>query len=104
MYYGARAKEPKFVYCSTCQDMFRKAEKYGAGNSEMKMMTSLYYLGSNDDPGSLITQVQLRDGKCKEWAGAVRTLLQARRKFGFTCETIKRPTDDLPKIENWWTI
>ena len=45
-----------------------------------KKKPSPYDLTSNDNPGSVITQVQLRGENYDEWARAVKTSLRARRK------------------------
>ncbi|GKB96495.1 retroelement pol polyprotein-like protein [Tanacetum coccineum] len=73
-----------------------KGPKDGAAGSP-------YYLGSNDNPGNIITQVQLRGPNYKEWARAMKTSLWARRKFSFIDETIKQPTE-ASELEDWWTV
>ena len=65
---------------------------------------SPYDLNSNDNPGSIITQVQLRGENYEEWAKAVRTSLRARRKWGFLDSTVQQPNEDSPEIEDWWTV
>ncbi|KAJ1378331.1 Retrotransposon gag domain [Sesbania bispinosa] len=70
----------------------------------VKKKPSPYDLNSNDNPGSIITQVQLRGENYEEWAKAVRTSLCARRKWGFVDGTVKQPNEDSPEIEDWWTV
>ena len=65
---------------------------------------SPYDLNSNDNPGSIITQFQLRGENYEEWAKAVRTSLRARRKWGFLDSTVQQPNEDSPEIEDWWTV
>ena len=48
-----------------------------------KKTPSPYDLNSNDNPGNLITQVQLRGKNYEEWARAIRISLRARRKWDF---------------------
>ena len=65
---------------------------------------SSYILSSNDNPGNLITQVQLRENNYDEWARAVRTALRAKRKFGFIDGTVEKPEEDSDEMEDWWTV
>lgn len=44
-----------------------------------KKTPSPYDLNSNDNPGNLITQVQLRGENYEEWARAIKISLRARR-------------------------
>ncbi|KAF7813989.1 retrovirus-related Pol polyprotein from transposon TNT 1-94 [Senna tora] len=65
---------------------------------------SPYDITSQDNPGLLITQVQLRGANYDEWARSLRTALRARKKFGFVDGTIEKPDDKSGKLEDWWTI
>ena len=67
-------------------------------------MFSPYDLNSNDNPGNIITQVQLRGENYEEWARAMRTSLRARRKWGFVEDIVERPKEGTTKLEDWWTI
>lgn len=69
-----------------------------------KKMPSPFDLNSNDNPGSIITQVQLKGDNYEEWARAIRTSLRARRKWGFIEGKIAKPNDDCPESEEWWTV
>lgn len=70
-------------------------EKKSVEKPEMvKKTPSPYDLNSNDNSGSIITQVQLRGENYDEWAKAMRTSLRARRKWGFVEGTIKKPDED----------
>ncbi|KAJ8645102.1 hypothetical protein MRB53_006850 [Persea americana] len=80
----------------------KKGDEGGSGND--KKMPNSYTLTSNDNPGNIITQVQLKGENNDEWARAMRTALQAKKKYGFVDGTIKRPDDDSPDIEDWWTV
>ncbi|KAK3406459.1 hypothetical protein EUGRSUZ_K02658 [Eucalyptus grandis] len=51
-----------------------------------KKTSSPYTLNSNDNPGNLITQVQLKGENYEEWAQATRTTLRAKKKY------------------DWWTV
>ena len=64
---------------------------------------SPYDITSNDNPGSLITHVQLKGENYDEWARSLRTALRARKKFGFIDGTIGKPDDGSPDLEDWWT-
>ncbi|GAU34891.1 hypothetical protein TSUD_144220 [Trifolium subterraneum] len=70
----------------------------------VKKTPSPYDLNSNDNPGSIITQVQLRGENYDEWAKAIRTSLRARRKWGFVEGTVKQPDENSPEMEDWWTV
>ncbi|KAJ8633296.1 hypothetical protein MRB53_026632 [Persea americana] len=80
----------------------KKGDEGGSGND--KKMPNHYTLTSNDNPGNIITQVQLKGENYGEWARAMRTALRAKKKYGFVDGTIKRPDDDSPDIEDWWTV
>ena len=67
-------------------------------------MMSLYFLSASDNPGTIITQVQLRGTNYDEWARAMRTALRAKKKFGFVDGTVKQPADDSADLENWWMV
>lgn len=69
-----------------------------------KNKISPYDLNSNDRPGNLITQVQLRGENHEEWACAMRTSLRARRKWGFVDGTITQPIEGSSELEDWWTV
>ena len=70
----------------------------------MKKTPSPYDLNASDNPGNVITQVQLRGENYDEWARAVKIALRARRKWGFIDGTHKEPNKDASKIEDWWTV
>ena len=69
----------------------------------MRKTISPYDITSNDNPGSLLTHVQLKGENYDEWARALRTALRARKKFGFVDGSIKRPDEGSPDLEDWWT-
>ena len=48
-----------------------------------KKTVSPYLLTSSDNPGNIITQVQLKGDNYDEWARAIRTALRGKKKFGF---------------------
>lgn len=52
----------------------------------------VYFLGSNDNPGNLITPIQLKDDNFDEWSRAIWMSLNAKRKLGFLDGTIPKPT------------
>jgi hypothetical protein len=65
---------------------------------------SPYDITPNDNPGSLLTQVQLKgDQNYDEWSRSLRTALRARKKFGFVDGTIERPDEGSADLEDWWT-
>lgn len=62
-----------------------------------------YFLGSNDNPRNIITPIQLKGHNYDEWARAIRTSLNAKRKLGFIDGTIVKPTAT-EKLEDWSTV
>ena len=73
-------------------------------NEIIKRTTSPYDLNSNDNPGNVITQVQLKGDNYEEWARAIRTSLRARRKWGFIEGKITKLGDTSPESDEWWTV
>ncbi|WCJ23129.1 Retrovirus-related Pol polyprotein from transposon RE2 [Euphorbia peplus] len=63
----------------------------------------VYHLGSNDNPGNVITPVQLRGENYDEWARAIQTSLKAKRKFGFIDGTITKPMNE-EQLEDWGAV
>ena len=62
---------------------------------------SPYDITSNDNPGSLITQVHLKGENYDEWARSLRTTLRARKKFGFVDGSISKPDEESSDLEDW---
>lgn len=79
-------------------------EKNGesSGNAEKKVDLT-YFLGSSDNPGNVITPIKLRGPNYDEWVRAIRTSLQAKRKYGFVEGIIPKPTT-LEKLEDWTAV
>lgn len=73
------------------------------GTSQRKTI-SPYDITTLDNPGLLITQVQLKGENYDEWARSLRTALRTRKKLGFIDGMIKKPADDSTDLEDWWTI
>jgi hypothetical protein len=69
----------------------------------LRKTISPYDITSNDNPGSLLTQVQLKGENYDEWARALKIALRARKKFGFVDGFIERPDEESPDLEDWWT-
>ncbi|KAJ0031329.1 hypothetical protein Pint_14443 [Pistacia integerrima] len=69
-----------------------------------RFTTSPYYLSTSDNPGNIITQVQLKGDNYDEWARAMRTALRAKKKFGFIDGTVKPPSKDSLEQEDWWIV
>lgn len=80
------------------------------GEEDLKQPTpphtaSPYFLGSQDNPGNLITTVQLRGENYDQWAQAIRLSLRARRKYGFVNGTVPKPTTkEAAMVEDWQTV
>ena len=73
-------------------------------STQQRKTISPYDITSSDNPGLVITQVQLKGDNYDEWSRSFRTALRARKKFGFIDGTIKKPGDNDKDIEDWWTI
>lgn len=70
----------------------------------VKKTPSPYDLNSSDNPGNLITQVQLRGENYDEWSRALHTSLRARSKWGLVEGSIPQPKKDSPELEDWWAV
>lgn len=60
----------------------------GTEAAALSKLDPVYFLGSNDNPGNLITPIQLKDNNFDEWSRAIRRSLNAKRKLGFIDGTI----------------
>ncbi|KAJ0008171.1 hypothetical protein Pint_29123 [Pistacia integerrima] len=77
-------------------------DKKDVGTSGLDKKTqNLYSLNPNDNPGNIITQVQLKGENYDEWARVVRTALRAKKKYGFINGTVKELEDNSLKLEDW---
>lgn len=65
---------------------------------------SPYYLHPSDNPGSLISPVQLRGDNYEEWARSMRNALRAKKKLGFIDGTLAKPEEESLEIEDWWMV
>jgi len=75
-----------------------------SSKTETTKTTFKYDMNSNDNPGNIITQVQLKGDNYEEWARVVWTSLRARRKWGFIEGTAAMPNTASPEIEDWWIV
>ncbi|GJT32189.1 kinase RLK-Pelle-LRR-XI-1 family protein [Tanacetum coccineum] len=75
-----------------------------ASSSQQRKSISPYDISMLDNPGLVITQVQLKGDNYDEWSRSFRTAIRARKKFEFINGTIKRPGEKDKDIEDWWTI
>lgn len=62
-----------------------------SGKNEKKV-DLVFFLGTSDNPGKVITPIQLRGPNYDEWERAIRTSLQAKRKYGFVEGKVPKPT------------
>ena len=74
------------------------------GDSSRKRVTSPYDLNPNDNPGNLVTHVQLKGDNYDEWAKAICMSMRSKKKLGFLDGTIQRPDDDSDDLEDWYTV
>lgn len=68
------------------------------------LKTSPYSLFSSDNPGALITSVQLKGDNYNEWAMEMVNALRAKKKFGFVDGTLPKPTEDGSELEAWLSV
>ncbi|GKC24978.1 retrovirus-related pol polyprotein from transposon TNT 1-94 [Tanacetum coccineum] len=75
-----------------------------ASSSQQRKLISPFDITTLDNPGLVITQVQLKGDNYDEWSRSFRTAIRARKKFGFFDGTIERLGEKDKDIEDWWTI
>lgn len=71
-----------------------------AGVTGEKGASSPYSLFSSDNPGALITSVQLKGENYNEWATEMMNALQAKRKTGFIDGTLTKPPEGHADLES----
>lgn len=69
----------------------------------METKRSPYFLSSSDNPGMVLTHVQLKGENYEEWAKVFKGSLRAKTKVGFIDGTIDKPTN-AEEIELWQTV
>ena len=58
----------------------------------------------SDNPGAVITYVQLNGDNYNEWSSEMLNALQAKRKLGFINGTLKKPAEGSLDLENWLAV
>nr|GEY50015.1 retrovirus-related Pol polyprotein from transposon TNT 1-94 [Tanacetum cinerariifolium] len=76
-------------------------DKPESSTGSQRKTISPYDITSLDNPGLLITQVQLKGDNYDEWSRSFRTALRARKKFGFVDGPIKQPEETDKDAEDW---
>nr|GEV94747.1 retrovirus-related Pol polyprotein from transposon TNT 1-94 [Tanacetum cinerariifolium] len=66
--------------------------------------SSPYYLHPSDHPGINICQVVLKGEIFQEWERSMHNAFRAKRKLGFLDGVVKKPDDNAPEIEDWWSV
>lgn len=74
------------------------------GVSGDKRLSSPYSIFSSDNPGALITSVQLKGENYNEWATEMINALQAKRKMGFVDGSLKKPPEGHADLESWLSV
>ncbi|KAJ8644902.1 hypothetical protein MRB53_006650 [Persea americana] len=99
-------EERKLEKLVTCELVFMAERDDGEKHGDKKTVSTVspYHLNSNDNPGNIITQVQLKGDNYDEWARAMRSSLRAKKKYGFIAGTIPQPDEKLADLEDWWTV
>ncbi|KZV49106.1 hypothetical protein F511_27811 [Dorcoceras hygrometricum] len=80
-----------------------KEQERGEG-SERGARNTLYYLHPSDNPGTIISHVQLKGENYEEWARSMRNALRAKKKLGFIDGSLEKPSNDSSEIEDWWMV
>lgn len=70
----------------------------------MDSVVSHYSLLSSDNPGAMITSVQLTGENYNEWATKMLNALQAKRKTGFVDGTVPKPAEGSADLESWLSV
>ena len=82
-----------------------KKNTNASGHKQKKALmidpTSPYYLTSGDNPGIIVTPVQLKGDNYDEWSKAVRNAFRAKKKLGFLDGKILKPANDSSELEDW---
>ena len=82
-------------------------------NEEMKQVAvkqsaakviSPYSLFSSDNPGALITSVQLKGDNYNKWAMEMEKALRAKKKIGFIDGTLSKPAEGHSDLESWLSV
>ncbi|XP_056860009.1 uncharacterized protein LOC130508491 [Raphanus sativus] len=71
-----------------------------AKSSEVSLV-SPYTLFSSDNPGALITLMQLKGDNYNEWAMEMLNALRAKKKVGFIDGSLAKPKEDSKELEAW---
>ena len=75
-----------------------------AGVTGEKGASSPYSIFASDNPGALITSVQLKGENYNEWATEMLNALQAKRKAGFVDGTLQKPPEGHADLESWLSV
>lgn len=75
-----------------------------AGGDARKKAADPHALTNLHNPENIIKQVKLTGENYEEWARAMRTVLRAKRKYGFIDGTVKKLKNSAPKIDDWWNV
>lgn len=68
------------------------------------LVNSPYAMFSSDNPGALITSVQLKGDNYNEWAMEMGNALRAKKKMGFIDGTLPKPSEDSAELEAWLSV
>lgn len=97
--------ETHFFFRLLFRDMVDEEEKSSSNNNVRgAKKIDVFSLGSNDNPGNLITPIHLTGENYDEWARAIRIALRAKRKFGFLDGSVQKPEENATKMDDWYTV
>lgn len=80
------------------------ASKAVVGKQVDTMALSPYTLFSSDNPGAMITSVQLKGDNYNEWSLEMLNALRAKKKSGFVDGSLTQPGEGDPKLESWLSV
>lgn len=68
------------------------------------MAITPYSLFPSDNPGALITSVQLKGDNYNELAMEMVNALRAKKKIGFIDRTLPKPAEESSYLESWLSV
>lgn len=68
------------------------------------VVMSPYSLFSSDNPGAMITSVQLKGDNYNEWATEVVNALRSKKKIGFVDGSLPKPDENHKDLEAWLSV
>lgn len=74
-------------------------ETNGESVKKVTTVTATYLLAVNENPRTVIVQVQFNGDNFDEWAQAIQTALRVKKKYGFVDGSVVKPSEEAPEFE-----